>query len=336
MSKKRAAKYDNLAIHAAVWLCLLAVPAILLHRMPIPTGLPRGFFGVTNLFHIGLFYLNALVLYPRLLNKRLWWLYFPALTVLIIACYYLKLESLYALDPDFRLTTFNRRILFFPPVPFLLASIFYRIILDRINYQKKEKELVSERLASELKFLRSQVSPHFLFNTLTNMVALARKKSDLLEASLIRLSDLMRYMLYESGDGPVPLAREIAYLDSYIALQRLRFEDQVAVRTDLPASVPGCLIEPMLLIPFVENAFKHGIPGVREPFIRVSLEAGGCRLLFCVTNSRSRPAVGGDPDSGIGLDNVKNRLALLYPGTHALDIREKEDTFEVTLKIDLE
>lgn len=332
-----SSKYYNTAIHVAVWVFVLAIPEIVFRNMPIDTGLPTGYFEITNLYHIGLFYFNACFLYPRLLNKRTWWAYFPALAVLIIFSYYAKLGCLSLLDPAFYPTHFNRRIVFFPTLPFLLASIFYRMINDRINYGRREKELMSERLAAELKFLRSQISPHFLFNTLTNLVALARKKSDALEPALIKLSDLMRYMLYESDTERTELRKEIAYLTDYIELQRLRFADLVTIELDLPSEeeVPDYCIEPMLLIPFVENAFKHGIGKEKDPFISVALNATASGLWFRVINTRHAHDPFDDHSSGIGLENVRNRLRLLYPGKFSLDIQEKECIFEVTLKIDL-
>ena len=130
-----------------------------------------------------------------------------------------------------------------------------------------EKERKAERLAAELKFLRQQMNPHFLFNMMTNMVSLARQGSPLLEASLIKLADMLQYSLYESGEGKIPLSKEVRLIENYIDLQQLRFGEDVDIRLAIQDPNFEGLIEPMLLVPFVENAFKHGIGLVKEPFM---------------------------------------------------------------------
>ena len=193
--------------------------------------------------------------------------------------------------PEFELNSFNNRILFFPPLPFLLASFIFRYITDRTRNEKLEKERRAEQLVSELRFLRSQISPHFLFNMLTNMVALARQKSELLEPSLIQLSDLLRYMLYDSGKDRFLLSQEIVYLRSYVELQQLRFGEGLDLVLDIQDPGSDGYIEPMLLIPFVENAFKHGIGMVANPFIKITLAVEDGQLQFSVSNNYNRLVV---------------------------------------------
>ena len=322
-------------IHILVWGTLFLVPFLFLQNQPDHTGFPKGFFPVTNLYHIGLFYLNAYWLYPKLLNKRWWWLYLISLAVVVRLSYYLKLLVIQWVDPSFVLTDLNSRILFFPPIAILAISGIFRLVLDRINQDKREKEIRAERLDSELKFLRSQISPHFLFNMMTNMVALARQKSDLLEPSLIKLSELLRYMLYQPGKEKLRMEDEITYLKSYIELQQLRFGDSVAMQLEIQNESPDCIIEPMLLVPFVENAFKHGIGLTRDPFIHIELKARDGQLHFSVSNNYNNQHFSKDNSSGIGLVNVKNRLALLYPGKHMLSIHDTGKQYQVTLQLTL-
>jgi two-component system LytT family sensor kinase len=216
-------------------------------------------------------------------------------------------------------------------------SISYRIILDNSKMEKTRKEKENENLKTELSFLRSQVSPHFIFNILNNMVALARKKSDMLEPSLIELSKLMRYMLYENDDERVSLAREIEYLKSYIALQLLRFGDDVTIMFNPPDDINAYYIEPMLLAPFVENAFKHGVGMVEDPQININLsvnEATGW-LDFKVMNTIAPQQHTKDKSSGIGLVNVRRRLELLYKEDYTLDIMQNDNVFIADLKIKL-
>lgn len=323
------------AIHLLVWSILFLIPLLLFQDQPDPTGLPRGFFFVTNLYHIGLFYFNAYFLYPRLLTKKWWWLYLISLAALVAVSFQLKMLVIRLMDPGFELTDIKARIIFFPPVAILFISSIFRLVVDRINQDKREKEIRAERLDSELKFLRSQISPHFLFNMLTNMVALARVKSDLLEPSLIKLSELLRYMLYQPGKEKISMEEEVGYLKSYIELQQLRFGDSVEVQLDIENEAPDCEIEPMLLVPFVENAFKHGIGLIRQPYIAIQLKAVKGQLHFTVANNYNKQHFSKDNSSGIGLVNVRNRLSLLYPGKHVLTIDDTGELYKVSLQITL-
>jgi LytS/YehU family sensor histidine kinase len=328
-------KYITPAIHALVWCILIAVPTIIFRGEEEQfTGLSHSYFILSSLFHIGIFYFNAYFLYPQLLTKKRWWAYIPALVVVVIISNFLKLFFL-KLDPGFRLTAINTRIIFFSIVPFILGSIIFRLISDRIRFERLEKEARAERLSAELKYLRSQVSPHFLFNMMANMVALARQKSDILEPSLIRLSELLRYMLYDSDGKQISLGEEIEHLKNYISLQQLRFGEDVKTEVAIENDSPQAKIEPMLLVPFIENAFKHGIGLVKNPFIRIEIIVKNSLLRFTVSNNYSRENRSKDKNSGIGLTNVRNRLNLLYPGKYKLNINDDSGTFTVDLNLDL-
>lgn len=328
-------KNFNAGMHLLVWALLYFIPLLLVPHKSF-LGLPPGFFPITTLFHIGLFYLNAYLLYPRLLNKKLWWLYIIGLAALVILSYFTKLYFL-SFVPDFKLTHENRGAILFGVLPFLIASIIFRLISDRIRFERLEKEARTEQLASELKFLRSQVSPHFLFNMMTNMVSLARKQSDMLEPSLIKLSELLRYMLYDSQKDKISIGDEIEHLNNYIALQKLRFDEEVKVEVNIEDECPDCLIEPMLLIPFIENAFKHGIGMQDNAFISIHLTVKEKQLQFSISNNYNKSDFSKDKSSGIGLLNVKNRLKLLYPDNYELHITndDRQGIFSVHLNLNL-
>jgi LytS/YehU family sensor histidine kinase len=222
------------------------------------------------------------------------------------------------------------------------------MINDRVKEDRLQKERENENLKTELSLLRSQVSPHFMFNILNNMVALARKGSAQLEPSLIKLSALLRYMLYETHEK-VPLQKEIEYLQSYIDLQKQRFVNNVIIKSCMQDVDSDYEIEPMLLIPFVENAFKHGtgfvsvneVPGstlvlynVTEIDIKLTAEKG--ILKFSVRNRYNENSTDvKDTTPGIGLNNVKRRLNLLYENRHSLIIEKKDGWFFASLQIDL-
>jgi LytS/YehU family sensor histidine kinase len=229
---------------------------------------------------------------------------------------------------------------FFTIFPFVLViggSFCYRFYLDKLRQNDFIKELETVQLKTELDFLRSQISPHFMFNLMNTLVSMARKKSDLMEPSLINLSQLMRYMLYDSDGNQISLEEEIEYLKSYINLQLLRFGDDLQFNLFLSGHFEGFSIEPMLLIPFVENAFKHGIGTIKEPIIDVAINMNEKKrtLHLMVVNSASTVEYINDKGSGIGLANVRRRLELLYPGNHHISIEHKAPLFTVNLEISL-
>ncbi len=205
---------------------------------------------------------------------------------------------------------------------------------DRLKADKLAKEKENENLKTELSLLRSQVSPHFMFNVLNNMVSLARKKSDILEPSLIKLSSLMRYMLYETNEEKVSLEKEIDYLHSYIDLQQQRFGKKLTVNVSIDTVDGPYQIEPMLLIPFVENASKHGTGLIEDAIIEINLSAQRNILLFTVRNKYDPLSKDiKDTSSGIGLNNVMRRLNLLYANEHTLMITKENNWFVVSLQI---
>jgi LytS/YehU family sensor histidine kinase len=311
----------------------LAIPGIMLWDQPF-MGLPVQFYLFTTLYHIGLFYLNAFYLYPKLLNKRTWWLYIICLLAIVTFSGFAKVFFL-QLNPDFHFTTVNRRIIFFPLIPFLFASIIYRLVYDRIRFERMEKEARAQRLDAELRLLRSQVSPHFLFNMLTNMVSMARVQSNLLEPSLISLSEMLRYMLYESNEEKIAIGREIEQIENYVSLQQLRFGEDVKIMVHIQNEYPEGMIEPMLLVPFIENAFKHGIGMVKDPFIKIALIVKEQLLTFTVENNYNPANQSKDRHSGIGLSNVKNRLQLLYANNYQLKITDQDGLYTVHLNCKL-
>jgi two-component system, LytTR family, sensor kinase len=331
-------KYVTVTLHVLIWGAVLLLPFFLNspREHTVQIGYFRcNFFTMTNAMHLGLFYLNAFFLYTHLMTRSRWWIYVLCLATLVIVFYYLKTWMLTAWFPVLATEDAAFRFTFFPTVFFLAISTIYRLVRDKINQEKMQTRLEAEHLAMELKFLRSQVSPHFLFNVLNNLVSMARHKSDQLEPSLIKLSELIRYMLYASDEKKVPMEIEIQYLKSYIELQKLRFEESVEIGADIQLNAYAGSIEPMLLIPFVENAFKHGVSDVQNPFIHIALDITNNRLRFKVENKFGDDAQVKDGNSGIGLTNLKARLNLLYPRLHELSIVQADHIFHVDLSLQL-
>ena len=327
--------YFSSVVHITIWILLLSVPTILFrNRVQTFYGLTHQFLFLGTLYHIGIFYLNAYLLYPVLLTKKRWWIYVLSLAAIILLSDKVKIYLL-LLNPNFLLTDDNKRIIFFSLLPFIIAGILFRLISDRIRFERLEKEARTQRMDAELKFLRSQVSPHFLFNMMANMVSLARQQSDLLEPSLIKLSDLLRYMLYDSAEEKITAGNETDNIKNYVALQQLRFGEDVMVDLNIENDCAECLVEPMLLIPFIENAFKHGVGMLKDPYIKIRLNIKAYQLVFEVINNFNKANLSKDKNAGIGLANVKNRLRLLYPNKYKLEITEHNNVFSVQLNIDL-
>jgi len=204
---------------------------------------------------------------------------------------------------------------------------------------KKEKAAISsekEKLDTELKFLKSQINPHFLFNALNNIYSLTVVKSDKAPGSLMRLSEMLRYMLYDSDDGKVSLQKEIEYLENYINLASLKDSRGLNVKVDLDKRHTRLKVAPLLLIPFVENAFKHSkIEDLENGFINISLKTSSDHLEFTIENSIPNTVFKKDKLGGIGLPNTKKRLDLLYPNKHLLSISDSEKVYSIYLKLDL-
>jgi len=220
-------------------------------------------------------------------------------------------------------------------VIFTIYSVLVRLAIDWYEAQKLKAELITRNQASELALLRSQVNPHFLFNTLNNIYSLVYKKSDDAPEAVMKLSSIMRYMLYDATSDQVLLEKEIEYLKSFIELQKLRLRQHDFVEINIHGVANGKTIAPMLLVPFVENAFKHGSKNVPNPGIRINLYIEPQQIRFIVTNHlRNSTDTAGDPSGGIGMHNIQRRLDLLYPGKHSLVITEDQDIFTVKLVIE--
>lgn len=197
--------------------------------------------------------------------------------------------------------------------------------------EQRSRSIETEQLRTELAFLHMQINPHFLFNSLNTIYGLSLKKSDNAPKAVLKLSHLMRYMIEENGQDKVPLDQEIDYLNNYIDIQKMRSSATVQVTFDVTGDTSRAMIAPMLMMPFVENAFKYGISNSAPSPIAITLVADAERIIFTVTNKKFDYLE--RHSSGIGIANVQRRLDLLYPGQHELDIRDNTDTYSLSLKI---
>lgn len=214
----------------------------------------------------------------------------------------------------------------------LLIGGFIRLSYSFIRNQNEKKALENANLNAEVNFLKSQINPHFLFNTLNSIYSQAHSRSVNTEHSILKLSELLRYVLYESGDNQVELSKDIQYINNYIDLQRLRLSQKIKINYSVTGNMQGKKIAPLLLITFIENAFKHGISYSLASCIDISIVIFEKTLTLSVVN----PILEKDSfeTGGLGLKNVRRRLELLYPG-HQLDVFCNESLYIINLKIDL-
>jgi hypothetical protein len=201
--------------------------------------------------------------------------------------------------------------------------------------EQKNKELEKEKLQTELVFLKNQVSPHFFMNTLNNIHALIDINSEDAKESIIKLSKLMRYLLYDTEQGKTTLAKEIEFIKSYVDLMKLRFTEKVSFKLAFPEFIPNIEIPPMLFTSLVENAFKHGVSYQMESFIEIVMNANKEFLFFRIKNSKHNSDNGIDEKGGIGLENLRKRLDLIYGKGYSIDQKENGDFFEINIKLPL-
>lgn len=214
----------------------------------------------------------------------------------------------------------------------LFGLIVYFITISQ-KIEKEKRETEQEKIKAELSFLRSQVNPHFLFNTINDIYSLVYQKSDLAPDALLKLSGILRYMLYEGNRDQVPLQKELTYLEDYIALQRIGLKDQLQLEVQTSGQAGSLQIASLLLIPFIENIFKHGILNDPRQPARLKIEITGTTLRLEAANAVKPQQK--DAIKGIGLHNVERRLQLLYPGRHIFDIKESDGYFYCSLTLQL-
>ena len=201
------------------------------------------------------------------------------------------------------------------------------------NDQKRLAELERQNLEQQLEYLRYQINPHFFMNTLNNIHALVDIDPAKAQETIVELSKMMRFVLYEGDKRGVSLVRELEFIRTYLKLMQLRYTDQVKITQELPAEVPDKSIPPLLLVTFVENAFKHGVSYQQESFIELKAAVEDDRLIFSCRNSKA--AKPNEEKGGVGLTNVRKRLDLLFTDDYSLDIHDEADTYTVKLNIPL-
>ncbi|MET0391657.1 MAG: histidine kinase [Chitinophagaceae bacterium] len=288
-----------------------------------------------------LIYLTNYLLIPHLFYKKRYAGFIAAFIVLIVSSSLLKMIVIGHLTGDgqmVHLTGDLKTRIYDNVIPhffLVIAGAAVKLMFDYTRLQRRMAETAKEKAEAELNFLKSQINPHFLFNSLNAVYFLIDKSNTEARQSLHKFSDMLRYQLYELSGPQIPIEREISYLRDYVDLQKLRKDEHYAVNFHCPPEVKGFVIEPLLLAPFAENAFKHISHFTdRQNFIRLALQRSNGSFTFTVANSKE-PGKTTEQHGGIGLTNVKRRLELLYPGRHHLHIDDQPDQYRVKLTLQL-
>lgn len=295
------------------------------------------------IFYVLIVYSNLNYLFPKYLKSNNVLVYVILLFLLVALATPIEVALHYLLFNNEGMTfsdvfTLKNNSRFFLGSFFIaFSSSIYKIINDWVEHQRERSELQKQNLRSELKFLKTQINPHFFFNTLNSLYALTLKKSDKAPEIVLKLSDMMRYMLYESNERTIALSKEIAYINNYLDLEKLRHGDNFAISFDLEGDANGHQIAPLLFIPFLENSFKHGLDHeLKSGYVTIKLSITDNDLELIVKNSKPKRIKGHDglkKIGGIGLTNVRRRLNILYPNKFTLETHDLDSEFLVKMNL---
>ena len=362
-------------IYTLMWIALYLSPLMSIYmRMSGNPHIDFSWYEILNAWKfntvwIVLFAIHNFLLAPLLIVKRRTWLY----TALVVALLVATMFTLSAMRPsDSRMLHAPQRseccehdcmnaemmaskqqpppmreggplmmfgpgevVIFFGGLLLMGMNLGVKLYFRSQEATKAITQIEKHALERQLQYLKYQVNPHFFMNTLNNIHALVDIDPERAKASIVELSKLMRYVLDEGNNRLTPLSREVQFLRNYVQLMSMRYTGNVSISLDVPEVLPDSMLPPLLLVIFVENAFKHGISYRTKSFVEISLQPHGDRLLFSCRNSRPEIKHDENMKGGVGLSNVRRRLDLLFPGNYTLDIKEQEDTYTVHLDIPL-
>ncbi|MES2519162.1 MAG: sensor histidine kinase [Bacteroidota bacterium] len=306
------------------------------------TDYVRAFFDASTqmIFMAVLSYLNYFYWLPRfLLHKNIgrYLLEFFVPFIFIVTLHIYLKRFIYAELGDVKHFLYSSKFIFQHAMITLFIAIFVGMLKfaeDWLELEAKRKEVENEKLTAELTFLKAQINPHFLFNTLNNLYYLAFTNSPNTTEVIAKLSQMMRYMIYDSNNVKVLLSKEIEYIENYISLEKLRLNNQIPIQFEVSGQVGQAQIVPLILITFLENAFKHGVSNnSTDAYILVSLSVQNQELIYTVENSKLTSS--NHEKSGIGLQNVSRRLDLSYANKYQLEVMDDENSYKVCLTLDI-
>lgn len=328
----------QLMVHISIWILLygLSFYPILSEARPIPFDIFPKLIVIIMLFYFNYFYLVP----TFLLRKNVLVYLFVSLVLILASVFVLD----YFFEPEFpKNRIMNRQLprdfgymwlyrsFISLGIPYVISAIL-RMYVEWKQNENLRLSVEKENIKSELQFLKAQLNPHFLFNTLNTIYALSVKKSPDTSGAIVDLSELMRYMLYEADKDLVPLNKELDYIKSYIQLQLLRLSDSENVSLKITGEDRGRAVPPLLFISFIENAFKYGTDYRGKTFVKINIDITDESIFLNVKNK-----IGvfkeSTKNSGIGLENIRNQLELIYPALHQLEVKNDGENYEVSLTI---
>lgn len=304
---------------------------------------------ITNLGFALAVYINLHVLIPKLLKQKSYVFYFFWLVVLLTsASLFIQLLIVYPLrnildvsDQFSSISTNTHSAFFFATFLYVLVSSFLKFIKDWLSMQDlnyKLAKIEKQKLEAELSTLKGQLNPHFLFNSLNNIYSLSLISSEKVPELILKLSDLMRHIIYESRENYIELHKEIEFVDNFIALQKIRTSEKTKINYTKTGEIPSAKIAPLLFEPFIDNAFKHGLPGTeQDDFIDIHFDFNlPGTVIFIISNNYEDSELWNKAASGIGLENVKQRLQHLYhKNEYKFSVKKEDNIFTIELKLKL-
>ena len=296
---------------------------------------------------VGVCHFNSMILMPRLFKRKRYILYVVSLILLIIIGgvsavglrdVFLNLGAETQIEWGYKRNEYTSYFLHIVLSEFLLLLLtsFFYIMQEFINLQDttiRLKEIEKENTQAQLQELKAQINPHFLFNTLNNLYSHSLEQSPKTPDMILKISDLMSYILYECKEDKVPLNNELSFIRNYVELEKLRYEDQIDIDFTITGNDTDIKIAPLLFIPFIENAFKHGgNTGGNHIFVKIDIEVKSNSISFYICNSAGETD-NNNTSKGIGIKNVKKRLELLYSKAYSLELADKDNMFYVKLTL---
>lgn len=335
----------TIATHALVWVLLLVVPYVSTDQVfdTLDPSSGKKYLWLClalSAVLIIIFYFNYFFLIPRYLLAKKYWLYFSFLLLAIVTVFLLSSLIFFysAINPGILPQTKPAIEKIFPVIVvnallLWLLSIASSILWTAYN---RLKQIENEKLSAQIASLKSQINPHFLFNTLNNIYATAIDTSPKTADMVDKLSEMMRYTMKNTQQDLVLLEDEITYISNFIELQKIRLDRSVKLEYHILENIPDLRIAPMLLIPFIENAFKHGVNSEQKSHIRIETTMNKTEFQLRVVNNKVNVQRDISERSGLGIENTKHRLNLIYPSKHLLVINDTEKEFFVSLYINLQ
>jgi len=335
----------TIAIHVLVWLLLLVIPYVstdqVFNALDPASGVKYLLLSVAvSAVLLTTFYFNYLLLIPKFLLAGKYWLYVLLLVLTIAIVLFLSFALFFFSDFNPKLLAKSNPAVekIIPVIIINALSLWLLSIMSSILWTiyNRLKQTESERLSAQIASLKSQINPHFLFNTLNNIYATAFDSSPEAADMIDKLSEMMRYTMKDTQQDLVSLEKELNYVGNFIELQQLRLDKSVRVDYHAPGYIPSLRIAPMLLIPFIENAFKHGVNSEQKSRIKIEIGMDKNEFQLRVVNNKVNVQRDISEKSGLGIENTRHRLNLIYPSRHLLVINDTDDEFFVSLHIDLQ